>query len=184
MALANIRKALRVPGQLCVGATNLAIAFPHGGTALGVKREMSLRAIPNVYLSRREGFGKQIVEGLHLGEAWSIAATFRTNDKDVLSTVFFGPSAGASGETRVQYPGTSKPGLRWSTRAVKLVFSPDDDTNHRFVIFYAAMPMPGESMELVHRLQEEQVLACAFIAIPDGSGRFVDWGKKGDVTVT
>ncbi len=36
MGTTDVSQVLRVPGRLCINPTNLATAWPHGGTGLGV----------------------------------------------------------------------------------------------------------------------------------------------------
>lgn len=187
MGAENISAILEVKGSLCINPTDLSADFPHGGTSLGLVRAISV--LPNqrsVPLTAEE-YGGETVEEVELGRSWTLTAAVRSFDDDVLALVFPNTEAGAStGSTVVNDPGTTdaeRPGHLLSTRSVVLLFSPDDLQNHKMVLFYRALPLVDDALELTFSLGEETTLGVVFKAIRDGSNRMMSLGYREDLTL-
>jgi hypothetical protein len=93
VASKNVRNILRFPGRLCKTPTNLAAAFPHGGTELGVVRDMVFRPMVSTTPIHAEEFGRT-VEVIVTKESAVFACVLRSYDNDLLSDVFHNTGAG------------------------------------------------------------------------------------------
>ena len=184
MSAQNVRDALKVPGRLIINPSDLTIAFPHGGTELGLVR--GIRVAPgSAYQDMTfEEFGGEIVDKLWTGDAWALAAILESFDADAISTIFQNTSVDPDSDERViEHPGTVKAGTFMSTRSVVLLLSPDDLENHPGVLFYRAIPMLDETAEITLRLADPLNIAVMFAAIRDTSARVVKVGQVKGLTL-
>lgn len=185
MASADVRKVLRVPGRLCAAPTDLSTAFPHGGTALGIVRDLAFR--PNLKQRRvtAEEFGGEIVETIIGGESCVLACVLRGMDNDAVTKAFLNTSAGSSsGDRTIQYPGSSRAGTLGSSRSFKLLFSPRDTTNHHGLILYNAIPLVAESAELQLAIGQEMGIAVVFVAYRTSTPNLYQIAKLADMTLS
>lgn len=188
MALPNVQDVLQVPGRLSYNPTSLSLDYPHGGTALGIVRQISVRPAVAHQEIKAEEFGVETVDILYIGEAWVLTAILRSFDNDMLGVVWANTKTpGTSGKRTVEYPGTGaspvRAGSLVSNRSVKLVFTPDDTQHHPMLILYRALPMIQESTEISLALNLKFEIAVAFVGIRDASGRIVAFGMKEDLTL-
>lgn len=173
-----------VPGRLCVGPMNLATAFPHGGTALGLVRELAVRVLTARAEVVAEEFGAEAVEQVYLGQRWALVGTMRSLDDDMVQRLFPATATGTTTQHRViSYPGTARAGDLRSASSVVLCFSPDDLDRHPMVLFHRALPLVEEQAELQARLDQEAGFAFAFLAIRATDGRAVSLGQREDLTL-
>src|SRR5688500_3826453 len=93
MATANVRNILRLRGRLCFNPTNLATAFPHGGTALGLTRSGVFHLGMKTVLNEAEEWGGIVSKAWYAGEKPFLAAVLREFDNDAIGAVF--PNTGA-----------------------------------------------------------------------------------------
>ena len=165
-------QALKVPGVLVVNPTTAppTDAAPHGGTALGLVRDVVARRTARRFGIEAEEYGGEVVEELYLGESWEIVFALRSGDSDAINNIFPNTTAHAtSGARGIVYPGSSRrAGSAWSTSAVKLLFSPDDP-DHRAVYFRAAVPMISGELERQLDRENEALWLVGFKAQRDGT---------------
>lgn len=187
MATANVNNILRVPGRLVKDPSALASAFPHGGTALGLTRDMEFRFGFKTSVVTGEEFGSSVVETIYAGEAVIFAAVLREFDNDALSAIFPNTTTGGSGDEIIEYkPGdntTNRPGTLLSTKAFKLLFSPRAVDAHPHILIYNAIPAVEEAAMLQASLGHEFGIAVAFHGTPDATGRTYQIGKRADLTL-
>lgn len=165
MTMPNPAKILRAPGRLCTGPTDLSLAFPHGGTALGVMRAVAVRTGVRTISVTAEEFGGEVVEKVFGGESWMLVAILRDFDRDVLASVFPNSSVGTvSQERKLTGPGTLRPGHLLSSRAVALLFSPDAP-DAPAVYLPKAIPILADGMELGLAYAEPLEVMVGFQAI-------------------
>ena len=184
MALPDATKIYRVPGRLAIDPTNLATAFPHGGTALGIASKM--RIITGIEESRvtAEEFGGQTVEAILGKRDFFMSALLRQWDNDAIGMLFGDDSsAGASGDKIVSWPGTDRSGYQLSGRSVKLVFTADRQTEHPSLLIYKAMPLYAEAEALRLTVLSELAMPVVFLGIRDGSSRVAAMGLLSDLSL-
>lgn len=183
MGTADLGSILRVPGRLSFNGNSLNTAWPHGGTGLGLVDQIVLQVNRKVVWIKDEGYGA-MVEGLDLGDHLVVLAELRGFDTDAVEKLFPATRTGAtSGKKGVFYPGTTfRPGTKLSSAAVKLIFTPDDEFNHRFLVVRNAIPLVRESAELQQELSSELTFPVAFHATIDGTEAYA-WELKEDITL-
>jgi hypothetical protein len=150
------------------GCTDLAAAWPHGGTGLGLVGSVEIFS-PSLYrpVLQEEDNGSE--EVVYLGGPLLVAMRIEGWDNDALAAVF--PSSTTVSSDRVlQWPGSgTQPGSP-VTALSKLVITPDDSTKPGAII-YSAAPMIRLSEAM--RLQAKSFLyvPVIFEGLPDASGR-------------
>lgn len=174
MSTADLAQVLSAPGRLCINPTNLTLAFPHGGTALGEVYKIEV-LITNAYFDvEAEEYGGRIVESLWTGENVALACILRQWDETAMGTIFpntttgtLSKRVGLKGWEQVTSP--VRPGSLVSARSVKLLFSPFDAQRNRAAILYRALPKVNDSVTLNQMLPTRQEIGAVFLAIPDAS---------------
>lgn len=148
MAAIDPTKVYRAPGRVAIGPTDLATAFPCGGTALGVMARFTLMPQESASLPRvtAEEYGGQTVEAIEIHGDVVAGCYLRQTDADVFNTLF-STTTESGGLRYIKWPGTRRDGALWSDKAAKLLFAPDDP-NQPAVILYKALPMLQEGYAL------------------------------------
>lgn len=192
MAAASPLQALRVPGALAaeIGGQifDFSTVFPHGGTALGLVRDVVWRRTEGRVLITAEEFGVEVVDAIYGGEVHVLALALRGWDDDGANLVFPNTELGTtSGRRGAIYPGPRAPGASRVADAVRLIFTPDDTANHQAVYFRAAIPLLAETLEvpLGRKGDQEVLLKCVFQATRRnfGDGSAVQVELLEDLTV-
>ena len=177
MALADLPQIMQVPGRLCITPTNLALPFPHGGTALGEVHNAVVMPTQSWFTVRAEEFGALPVETVFSGESWAFGCTLRQWDNDAMAAVFPNITTGATTKRAGvrhwldQSSSQKRPGAIGSAMGVKLLFSPLDPDRNRAVILYRAIPRVGEALSLALAFDTRQEVPVLFVAIPDSTSR-------------
>lgn len=179
----NARAVVHAPGRLVVGPTDLALAFPHGGTALGLSAEVTFRPGLRGRSVRAEEFGGETIEVVYAGESAVLGALVRGWDADAVNRVWLNSTVGVSGERYVEYPGTTRAGTLGSARSVVLLFSPRDADRTPGVILYRALPLVDQAAALQFAFRRELVVAALFQGIRDATGRVYRAGRLEDLAL-
>jgi hypothetical protein len=183
----NVINVRRVPGRLCFNTTDLSIAYPHGGTGLGVIKELKVKPSKSYYPIKAEELGNEIVDYIDGGESWIIGCLLRSFDKDAILKLF--PSAEIGSQTQealIKHPAVNtaiRAGNLASTRGIKLLFSPDDTIRQPFVIFYNAIPLVDETAEMNLEVEIDWTIGMIFSGIRDSAGKVMAMGFKGDFSL-
>ena len=191
MSTSSALQAMYVPGRIsCLlsGQTyNLDTAYPHGGTALGLLRDVQVRRSEGRFDVVGEEFGQEIVDQVYLAESWVLAFALRGMDDDALGAVFPNTFTGSVTKNKgIAYPGSSlTPGTLRSGSAVKVLFTPDDTDNHNAVYFPNAIPQVTETINVDFVRASELMIACAFRALRAGStqGRLCQIARLKDISL-
>ena len=184
MAVSDSGKVLRVGGHLCINPTNLAIDFPHGGTALGMISEAVFQPGLKRYEVTAEEYGGEPIDLVVTSETVIFGCLFRGMDSDAWGTIWEDTRIGkSSGEKVVEYPGTIRAGNLASARSVKLLYSPDDVQSDPALLLFAACPILSESAELALAISREMVVRVVFQGIRDASGEVYQFGLLEDLTL-
>jgi hypothetical protein len=183
MAQSNVVNVLYTPGKLCKNPTNLALPFPHGGTELGLVRQVVIARTHTEARITAEEFGSEVVENIYLGEVWTVGFRLRTYDNDAIADLFPNTTVGTSGNRVISHPGSNRAGRLESQDAVKLCFSPLNAETHPMLLMYRAIPMLEETVEFNVSMAEPLEFGCIFLGIRDGTNRVIAFGMKGDLTL-
>lgn len=186
MATANVRSVMRVPGRLCINPTNIANDFPHGGTALGLTRDVEFRIGITTGIVTAEEWGNIPVEAIKTAEACVLACVLREWDDDAIGAMFVNTSISSAGDrsilSRVATDGV-RAGALLSAKAAVVVFSPLAPDDHPMIIIRKGLPLVDETAMLQASLAEEFGIAVVWQGIPDSSERLYDIGKRGDLSL-
>lgn len=184
MSAPDLTGLLYLPGELVISPTDLTIAFPHGGTRIGLLRDIVIRPGQANTVVRTEEFGAEVVEIIEGGREWILAAALRGYDDDAIRRVFPTTAVGAeTGRRVITDGGDARAGARGSARSVPLLFSPDDTGRRPAILFHRAIPMVSESAALTLDLDMEGMIGVVFRAIRHGtSARLVSVGHLRDIS--
>lgn len=187
MGVSDVRRVLRVNGQLCWNPTSLSSgSFPWGGVGLGVAtgKEHEVRGAPHIV--RGEEFGGSPIDAIYPGKTHVFAAILRAWDTDAIAASFLDRADGAvTGKEVIKSRATTvntRAGTMMSTLAGILYFSPDSDSDPG-VIFYNALPMKPDTSKTAYHLAEQWGLPMLWIATPDATDRMVNVGVRKDLSV-
>jgi len=173
-----------VPGRLAINPSDLTAVWPHGtGKGIGVVEAIELDlGISSVDVGPAEEWGDRAVDQIYLENNLRLSVVLREWDDDVLTTIFANTFAGASTSTKgIQGHGAVKPGTLVSARAVRLVFTPDDQVKHPGFLVQRALPQLDAAARLNFAANNEFGFLCLFLGIKGGNGRIWDVGKIADL---
>lgn len=174
MVAPNVRNILRIPGRLVKDPTDLTAAYPHGGTELGIVRD--LRWSPGIKTERLspEEF-KTPVAALITDEEPVMACTLRTWDNDLLAAIFPNIQTSQDGDVgllgKVAGSSHNRPGYDLGNKGFKLLFSPQAVDHHPHLLFYRAVPLFDDTVDLQLSIAEEFGMSLMFVGMPDAQGR-------------
>ena len=204
MGVSTPNNMRRLKGRLVWKPTDLTAAYPYGGKQLGFCRSATFVWGIQYQPVHAEEFGGAVVENIYMSETAVLTAVLRDYDEDMVEAVFPNFASGTldatghkgttSASTLSGNPvvkghasagATTKPGTPLaSTRAQKLVFAPDDEDNHEFLMMYNVVPMVDQSAQMMLTASEWAEIGVVFQALPDSSGKLYQFGRKGDVSLT
>jgi hypothetical protein len=171
MSAPNVNNIYRSPGRLVKNPTNLSAVYPHGGTELGVVRDMAFKANIKTANMVAEEFGRP-VEVLFMGEEAAFAGVLRTWDNDLMAALFYGTQTDTHGDVGlVGNAKTYRPGYPLTRKGIVLLFSPTAVDRQKHILIYNAVPVVDEAFEMKNSINEEFGCPFFFQAIPDAIGR-------------
>lgn len=186
MSTPRAHDILRVPGRLVKNPTDLAAAYPYGGTELGVVRDIEWS--PGIHSEKlhAEEFGLA-VGALITHQEGVLAAVLRSWDGDFLSTIFHNIQADEFGEIgvlgRVSGSGINRTGYDEFDKGFKLLFAPFAENHHRFLLLHNAVPLVEDTFKLRLTLADEFGLPVMFYAGADAQGRTFTWDIKENIAL-
>jgi hypothetical protein len=190
VAAQDVERVLRNGGQVCVDPTDLAQAFPCGGTGLGVIGDVVLKVayVTDEALGADDRHAHESVETLYLGESWLMALSLRQWDNDPINAFVQNRIAGATRTVITdQYRGVAgsrRPGTRLTTSAKKVLFVPNDPRMPS-VLFYKGVLCLEETQELRLTATEELKMAVVIRAMYHQSlGAIFKMGLLSELTLT
>lgn len=168
-------------GKLAYGCSNLATAWPHGGTGLGL--------VGQVFLYPQKKWAGLIQEEtnsesevLWLGGSLVVGLTLEGWDEDAMA-VLHPNTATSSSRTIVEWPGTDVPPGGPITPLSNVVFTPRDTTNGKGWVIYKAAAVPNLNSEFAFNAGKFLEIPAVLVAIPDGSERLGKFGKFSDLSL-
>jgi len=182
MSAPNVSNIYRSPGRLVKNPTDLSAAYPHGGTEIGIARDMLFR--PNIKTRQivAEEF-KTPVEVLFTGSSPIMAGVMRTWDNDIMTTLFPETQTSSRGDVGVLGSVSTRGGKKMSSRAITLLFSPMAVDLHKHILIYNAIPVVEEAFEMKLSLAEELGIPFFFQAAPDAAGRMYAIDLRANLTL-
>lgn len=172
-------KAGLVSGKLAYGCTDLALAWPHGGTGLGLVGNIEFRPpAGQVYLPAEEDNRTRAV--VYTGGDAVLGASLEDWDDDALA-VFFSTTL-SDGKRILSWPGSRAAGDVAST-ITNLVFTPTNEAEHPGLILYAPTPLIEETARLQLSSYRWLSVPVLFLGTPDGSGNVAKMGVFAELTL-
>lgn len=186
MTTPNPRNILKIPGRLVASPTDLSTDYPHGGTELGVVRDIAMNFGVSVDLPEAEEF-KTPIAAILQGERPVFACVLRSWDDAMISRIWHNTQTSAYDEVgikgSVSGSGIKRAGYNLAERAIPLFFSPHAVDQHRAILMYQAVPMPAETAELQLSIGKEFGMALMFRCLPDQLGRMYAVDLRGNLTL-
>lgn len=186
MSAPHARNILKIPGKLVADPTDLSTDYPHGGTELGVCRDVVMNFGVFVDFPIAEEF-KAPTAAILQEEKPVFACVLRSWDDSMLSKVWHNIQTSAYGEVGIKGTvagsGIKRAGTNLASRAMKLFFSPHAVDQHRAILLYNVVPMPNESAELQMSIGREFGLALMFRCLPDALGRMYAVDLRANLTL-
>lgn len=182
MATPNAAQIYRASCRVAINPTDLATAWPHGGTGLGVCSQIRLMTGLDEERVRAEEFGNQAVDTVLRQGDLMVATLVRQWSDDALATVFPNTTAGSAARV-INWPGASRSGTLMTGRAVKLLFTADRQTEHPSLIVYKAIPLVSIQAELRLTVLRELDVPIIFLGVRDGSSRIASMGVLSDLSL-
>lgn len=188
MATSNPRNIRRFRGRLTWNPTDLTTAFPHGGTELGLVRDLIFRFGIETEEIRAEEWGNVPTEYVYKGSSAFLTAILREFDNDAIGVIFPDtPTGSVTGDQiirgAVSTADVTIGGTLLSTLSGVLVVSPDSPESQEFLVLYNALPLVEETSQLQISAGDEMGIAVVFRAIPDASHRMWNIGKRRDLSL-
>jgi len=181
------RNILRVPGRLCVAPTDLTADFPHGGTALGVTRDMEFRFGYRTSIATAEEWGGVPNRIFYEGETCLLGAVLRDYDGDMIKRIF--PNTATASQTNDvtinnEIDAGNRAGYDLSGLAIKVLFSPLAVDRHQFILLYNAIPVVEETSLFNLSMADEIGLTVLFYGTPDTNGKVYQIGLRDNMSLS
>lgn len=186
MAAPNARNVRFIQGKLVKDPTNLAIAYPYGGTELGLTTAVLFKPGVQARQHGAEEWGGVKIENTFIGEVAMLSLTLRGFDADALGRVFPNIAVGAAtGRTGIsgKVNGTNLPGYRMSGKAFKLLWVPDDLEECEGLLLYSAIPGVEETAELQLSTSDEFGVPVFFLGAVDSQKRVYQMAHFDDLVL-
>jgi len=181
----DLQQILRSPGRLCVNPTNLATAWPHGGTGIGAVGTQQFSPNP-MYGVIPDEAKQNVTDVVFIGFRPIFRALLRQPyDLSVIQRFWPNSTIGSvSGRRVITIPHASlPPGTLMSTVAAAFLFTPYDQLRDYGIYFPKGIPLVARELELEYSLAAELALRVEIVPIDDASGRNVVWGPLVDMTL-
>ena len=137
-----------VPGRICVGPTNLSLAYPHGGVDIGEIGPTSFSIARPRTIIRDEVTGYDTVEVVSHGESAAMFSAIRDVNPEGYE-LFLGSTAGPNTREPLTVSNAGdQAGRINSDDAAVFLFSPYDTVGDPGVLIYAGVPLLDETTEL------------------------------------
>ena len=176
--LTNIR---RFRGRVVASPTNFALAFPFGGTELGLTRNAEFIFGAQIGEITAEEYGGRWVDAVYAGEITTMAMVLRDFDADMIGSIF--PNTTAVGGGKVKISNTQDDnGILLADNAIPLVFVPIADDSQELIWLPLAMPWIPATSRLQMSANVEGGIPVAFYAIPDSNGLIYEIAPKANLT--
>lgn len=184
MAAGSAARVLRAPGRLVVDPTDLGIAFPYGGTQVGLVRQVALQTLGANFRVESEMLG-EATDVLESPNRYVMACLLRGWDDDAMRLlVADNYDAGAvSGHAVITVPNRQRPGASGLARARTLLYAPDDPVNAPALLIYRGIPEWGGGSALSFSRSEELGMPLAVECLRSDTGKILQLGRLADLTL-
>lgn len=177
MATPAFTQAIRAPARLVAGPGDFTADFPHGGTALGLVRDVRVtREEPSRKIITAGEYGGAVAEIVRGDGHWRLTFALRGFDPDAMTLLLETSTLGASGAPRIIEPTTA--GLTYNE--IALLVTPLDPTSPA-VYIPRAIPVYADEVEIGYGDLTEWELLLSCWAGRDSNGQSIRIGRLGDL---
>ena len=185
MAAGNVARIIRAPGNIVVNPTNLAAAYPYGGTEVGKTNQCALQPMGSSFRVEYEGFREagDILEG---DNRYTFGCFLRGWDDDAVQKLLAGGyEAGSVTQHSVFHePGNQVPGESALTRSVILLYVPDDLIHVPAVLIYNGVPDWTEGADLAFQRGDELGIPITLDCLRDSNNNMLRVGRFADLALS
>lgn len=184
MTAGNVSQVLRVPCRLVVNPTNLALAYPHGGTEVGLVRAVAITALGEPVAIHSEAYGEP-TDLLEAPNRYAVACVIRGMDDDALEALqpLHYRRGAVSSRSVFDAPGTRVAGASGLARAVRLLFAADDPIGAPSVLIYRGVAGLGAQEPLRFTRNDELAWPIGVECFRDSAGRILSIGRLADLSL-
>lgn len=186
MAAADASRTLRVPGRLVVSPEDLTTSYPYGGIEIGKAKMVVLASFGQSFRVPCEGLGGEASDIIGSPSSYTFSCFLRGWDDDALQYLFPANYAqGAnSGHSVLREPFGRVGGASELSRAIKLLYVPDDPINAPAIIMYRAVPDWSDGAELAFQRADELGMPIVAELFRSDDGKIVEVGRLADLSLT
>ena len=186
MVAGSASRTLRSPGRIVIGPTNLSAAYPYGGTEIGRAKTVVLTSIGQSFRVSCEGLGGEPSDVLGSPSYYVFSCFLRGWDDDAVYELFQnnyvqGP---ATGHSMIREPANRVGGASKYSRAVSILFVPDDLAHSPAILVYAGIPDFSDGAEVVFQRGEELGVPLAVECVRGITGKILEIGRLADLSLT
>jgi hypothetical protein len=186
MASGNVSRVLRAPGRLVIDPLDLSSAFPYGGVEVGKTKLVVLTTFNTSVRIECEGLGNEPSDILERTSRYVFSCFVRAWDDQAIEK-FFAQNfvqGSVTGHSLLREPGNRVAGASALSRAIKLLYVPDDPVSNPAVMIYRGVPDWSENAELAFQRQEELGLPIAVECVRNGNDNILEVGRLADLSLT
>ena len=202
MAAGNVHRVIRAPGHVVIDPTDLSTPGTdnaYGGTLIGKTNACVVQSLGTPFRVESEGLG-EITDVLEANNRWAFACFLRGWDDDAIREAFsegnktLGTAAGnyeqggTSSHSVFAVPGTRTPGQSTlessKSRAVILLYVPDDVIHVPAVLVYSGIPDWTEGAELAFQRGSELGLPLTIECLRDSNDNTLRIGRLADLSLS
>jgi len=180
----DVAHVIRATGRIVLDPTNLSAAYPHGGVEIGLVRLCVLQPVVARFRVISEGLGE--ATDIVASREYVFACVLRGWDDDAIRMLMPGGyAAGSSSQHAVfRRPGTTVPGASALSRAMILLFVPDDPIHVPALLIYRAVPDWQQGASINLQRGEEFSLPLRFHCARDSGGKILQLGMLADLSLS
>lgn len=186
MVAGNASRILRAPGRLVVNPSDLTVAYPYGGTEVGKTRLVTLTSLGTAYRVECEGLGGEPSDILEAPARFVFSCFLRGWDDDAVEHFFADNfvQGAKTGHSLIREPGLRVGGSSALSRAVSLLYVPDDPIHAPACLVYRGVPDWNDGAEIAWQRNEELGIPLAVDCVRGTTGKIVEIGRLADLSLT
>ena len=179
------QRILRGPGRLIVGPTDLSDADLYGGTEVGLVKTAALVSLGSSFRIENESLG-EATDILNAPKRWAFSCMLRGYDDDAVEK-FLTDGTQAAGSVSFHrtfsVPGATVPGASALSRALILLFVPDDVLHVPSLLIYSGVPEWSEGSEMAWQHESELGIPLAVECMRNSSNNTLSIGMLADLSL-
>jgi len=186
MAAGSSARILKAPGRLVVDPTNLALNYPYGGTEVGKTRAAVLTSFGTSYRIECEGLGGEASDVLEAPARYVFSCFLRGWDDDAVKKFLADNyvQGATSGHSLLREPGIKVGGSSALSRAIKLLYVPDDLAHAPACLIYRGVPEWTDGADIAWQRGEELGIPLAVECVRGATGKIIEVGRLSDLSLT